>query len=184
MIIAGILIALGATANLMLGGIAGAIFFSFGLLTICALEAKLYTGKIAYYFNYSVEEIIFMLIINCLSAGVMAALLLNTRIGPTLVEKAMPIVESKMGESYLSAFIMALMCGAIIYFAIELFKTKAYYGLILAIALFIICGFNHCIADFFYYSLVGELPYLKWIITVLGNSIGGIATRAIRESSF
>ena len=132
MIIAGILIALGATANLMLGGIAGAIFFSFGLLTICALEAKLYTGKIAYYFNYSVEEIIFMLIINCLSAGVMASLLLNTRIGPTLVEKAMPIVESKMGESYLSAFIMALMCGAIIYFAIELFKTKAYYGLILA----------------------------------------------------
>ena len=56
MIIAGILIALGATANLMLGGVAGAIFFSFGLLTLCALEAKLYTGKIAYYFNYSVED--------------------------------------------------------------------------------------------------------------------------------
>lgn len=184
MIIAGILIALGATANLMLGGVAGAIFFSFGLLTICALEAKLYTGKIAYYFNYSVEEMIFMLIINCGTTAVMAALLLNTRIGPTLIEKAIPIVESKVSESYLSAFIMALMCGAVIYFAIELFKTKAYYGLILAIALFIICGFNHCVADYFYYSLVGKIDILRWILVVLGNSIGAIAARAIRESSF
>lgn len=45
-IYAGMLIGLGAVANLAVGGLAGAILFSFALLMICALQYELFTGKV------------------------------------------------------------------------------------------------------------------------------------------
>ena len=46
----------------------------------------------------------------------------------------------------------------------------------LAIMVFILCGFNHCIADMFYIFLTGTLSqaaaYLP--IVILGNSLGGM----------
>ena len=44
-IIAGLLIGLGGIMYLTIGGIAGAIFFSIGLLTILHFELNLFTGK-------------------------------------------------------------------------------------------------------------------------------------------
>jgi formate/nitrite transporter FocA (FNT family) len=38
---------------------------------------------------------------------------------------------------------------------------------------FILAGFNHCIADFFY-LLAGKQFSISWIFTVIGNIIGGL----------
>lgn len=44
-ILAGFLIAMGGIVNLTLGGLAGAIFFSLGLMTIVTFKYDLFTGK-------------------------------------------------------------------------------------------------------------------------------------------
>ena len=41
----------------------------------------------------------------------------------------------------------------------------------LCVAAFLISGFNHCIANGFY--LLDGLNLSKWIITVIGNLLGG-----------
>ena len=44
---------------------------------------------------------------------------------------------------------------------------------VLAVATFIVAGFNHCIADF-YYMLVGGQFSINLLFTILGNIIGGL----------
>lgn len=44
-ILAGMMIAIGGIINLSIGGIAGALLFSMGLLTILTLRFELFTGK-------------------------------------------------------------------------------------------------------------------------------------------
>ena len=48
---AAILISFGVCINLTIGGIIGAILFSFGLLGVCALKLNLFTGKAGYIFD-------------------------------------------------------------------------------------------------------------------------------------
>ena len=47
----------------------------------------------------------------------------------------------------------------------------------MCVAVFVFCGFRHCIADAFYISAVADawvtqLP--KWGVIVLGNIVGGL----------
>lgn len=43
-ILAGMMIAMGCVCNAIIGGVAGAVLFAVGLLTICIFELKLFTG--------------------------------------------------------------------------------------------------------------------------------------------
>jgi formate/nitrite transporter FocA (FNT family) len=53
------------------------------------------------------------------------------------------------------------------------------------VPVFILSGFEHCIADAFYFSLTENVVFSKLIIFVLiatfGNSIGGLIFPYIRE---
>jgi formate/nitrite transporter FocA (FNT family) len=46
---------------------------------------------------------------------------------------------------------------------------------VLCVFAFVVCGLNHCIADFFYLMLVVDTDILfPMVIIIIGNTIGGL----------
>jgi formate/nitrite transporter FocA (FNT family) len=62
------------------------------------------------------------------------------------------------------------------------YKNTPLWATVLGVATFIIAGFNHCIADF-YYMLVGGQLSVNLLFTILGNIIGGILFSAQKLKS-
>lgn len=68
--------------------------------------------------------------------------------------------------------------GALMYIAVDGYKEKGNLTILfLCVSLFILCGFEHCIANMFYFSLAGAwsvkaVGYL--LVMTLGNSVGGM----------
>ena len=76
------------------------------------------------------------------------------------------------------------MCGVLVYLAILSYKQfKQVYlkiiGIFLAIGLFVFLGFDHCIANMFYFAFAwtygNGVTYLALAVVTLGNSLGAIA---------
>ena len=65
--------------------------------------------------------------------------------------------------------------------------SGAVFGVVFPVVVFIICGFNHCIADMAYYFMAGcpdvakALPY--FIVVILGNSVGGMIVPLFKKLS-
>jgi formate/nitrite transporter FocA (FNT family) len=183
---AGLSIAMGCLVNLLSGNaIVGAVFFSAGLFLVLTRGYNLYTGKIGYLFDNKKNYIIDICLIWL--GNLVGTLILSLFVNFThLFDKIKPSVESiiatKTGQGYLSAFLLAMLCGVIIYLSVENYKQNPhefgkYLGILLLIPLFIICGFEHCVADMFYFFLIPnnistKLLYL--LIITIGNSIGSI----------
>ena len=77
---------------------------------------------------------------------------------------------------------VSFFCGLLVYVAVEGFKNiqnnfGKYVVLVLAIGGFILAGFEHSIANMFYFCLnssFGLDAFLFLILCVIGNSIGGV----------
>lgn len=91
----------------------------------------------------------------------------------------------KMGDNPLSIFILAVFCGILMYIAVDGYKEKGNpVILFLGVSVFILSGFEHCIANMFYFSLAGAwsvkaIVYL--LIMTIGNSIGGILIPFVKK---
>lgn len=95
---------------------------------------------------------------------------------PELIyECAQPILESRDVELWYQHIAGGIGCGICIQMAVNNWKAKGEpLGVILPVALFILCGFEHCIADAFYYAWSAfEWRHLLQIFEVfIGNMIG------------
>lgn len=95
---------------------------------------------------------------------------------PELIyECAQPILESRDAELWYQHIVGGIGCGICIQMAVNNWKAKSEpLGVILPVALFILCGFKHCIADAFYYCWSAfEWRHLLQIFEVFcGNMIG------------
>ena len=76
------------------------------------------------------------------------------------------------------------MCGILIQLAVDL-KKKDPISTILCIMTFILCGFEHCVANVFYFVCGANhwlaMPYL--ILYILGNSLGGVFLKHLIQRS-
>ena len=191
-ILAGICISIGGTAFLMTDNkFIGAILFTVGLFTICTLKFNLYTGKVCYVFENKPSYTFLLLPIwfgNLLGTFLTAKAELLTRIGPALSEKADKLCDTKLSDNLLSIFILSFFCNILIYIAVECFAKcpndiGKYIGLFFGVVVFIICGFEHCVANMYYFSVASKwsLKTLLYVMTMTaGNSVGGIFIPAIR----
>lgn len=191
-IMGGLCIGVGATAFLCTDNhIFGAILFTLGLFTICTMGFNLFTGKIAYILEkkkYKVIDVILIWLGNFVGTAVMALLLSLTRIGEGIRQTAATICETKLNDSLLSVFILAIFCNLLIFIAVDGFKNNQhqigkYIGLFLGVIAFIFCSFEHCIADMFYFSVANiwsakTLLYL--LVITIGNAIGGLMIPVFR----
>lgn len=181
-IVGGFLIGLGGTCYLSVDNkIIGAFLFSLGLLAICCTNQLLFTGRASY-----TMDLIELFIILC--GNFIGANLLGYTIGvfkPELTNKASKLVDVKMTEG-ISIVFLGLLCNILIYFAVEGYKKGQTILLIMCVVAFIICGFEHSIANIFYFSLANrlgakELLYL-WS-NVFSNLGGGFIVQCFRMMS-
>lgn len=187
-VIGGMLIGIGGCVNLSCDNkYIGSLLFSLGLFAIVQFGFGLYTGKVGYIPLRKpayLLECLFTLIGNALGTFLDAFLLRQTRIFPAINEKAMVSVEAKLGDGYLSMFVLAIFCGMLMFLAVDNARVsraedghiEKTVGVLFCVMVFILCGFNHCIADMFYLFLTGRMTdagaYLP--IVILGNSVGGM----------
>lgn len=187
-VIGGMMIGIGGCVSLSCDNkYIGAALFSLGLFAIIQFGFGLYTGKIGYVPLRKpayLLECLFTLLGNALGTFIDAILLRQTRISAAIIEKASASVGVKTGDSLISAFILAIFCGLLMFTAVENARlsnaagghVEKVVGTMLCIMVFILCGFNHCIADMFYIFLSGTLSqaavYLP--VVILGNSVGGM----------
>ncbi len=184
-IYAGMMIGIGGTVYLSISNsIIGAIFFSVGLLTICIYKMNLYTGMIGYIIENKLNYIVTLLLTligNFIGTMITSLLVLNTRIANISV-RAKEISAIKINDNYLSIFILSIFCGMLMYIAVNTFKKEKdsivrYLAIFICVIVFILSGFEHCIANMYYISLAklwSLKAVLSMLIMILGNSVGSI----------
>ena len=124
-VVAGLMIGIGCTVFLnMDNSIVASFLFGLGLFTIINLELNLFTGKIGYICKENCAETLITLVGNGIGVNIMAFLMKQTRVGVRLVEKAGPIVETKLSDTYISLFLLAVCCGMLMYIAVATFKKQ------------------------------------------------------------
>lgn len=174
--LSGILISLGAFVYLNVGGIVGAILFSFGIISIVKLNIRLYTGVAGTDIKFT--DKCFVLVKNILGA-LFASVFLYFISSDSVISTAQSIALAKVSSSWYVTLIKAIFCGVIVDISVFLSKKEnSVVPLLLGIPLFILSGFNHSIADVTYLILGATSESTSWnmflyyIICIIGNYIG------------
>lgn len=187
---AGLAISIGGTVYLSVDNkIIGSLLFAVGLYAIVLNGLFLYTGKVGYLVVQSDKiEYLGLLAItwlgNLAGTWIGAVAVLNTRI-QGIRENAVGICETKLADGPLSIFLLAIFCGILMYIAVDGFREKENpLILFICVSVFILSGFEHCIANMFYFSIAGAwslktIVYL--IIMTLGNSLGGVLIPSLKK---
>lgn len=171
--LAGVCISIGCIVNLGVGsGIPGAILFTFGLLAVVHWKYALYTGTAGFVeaSSDSWVDLFWILVWNVLGCT-SVAFAVSVSEYPVLIEGAQEITESHAILPWWSSFIRAIACGFLMTTAVKFAREGRWLPLIWAVPVFILAGFYHSIADAFYYTLAGDIPW-TWSMEVLGNLIG------------
>ncbi|MDD3394578.1 MAG: formate/nitrite transporter family protein [Clostridia bacterium] len=184
--IAGMLIGIGGTVFLSQQNlVVGSFLFAIGLFSIIAFELQLFTGKIGYLIFRKPIYYIELTITwfgNLTGTYLSAWMVQHTRIYDGISERVAKIAAVKLGDHFLSVFILAILCGLLMFIAVDAYRTMQ-GSLLKAIAIFvpvmvfILSGFEHVIANMFYFSLAkvwdGHCLFTI-VVTTLGNSVGGL----------
>ena len=191
-VLAGVSIAIGGTVFLSVENkVLGALLFTVGLFTVCTFGFNLFTGKVCYVFERDRDYAIDLPIIwagNLCGTWLTAFLESRTRAGAALAEKALALSQVKLGDSLLSIFILAVLCNVLIFIAVDGYNKNPhelgkYLSLFFGVIVFILCGFEHCVANMYYFSIAGAwsgetLGYL--LVMTFGNSVGGVIIPLLR----
>lgn len=193
-VLAGLVIAIGGTAFLSLDNkVLGSLFFTVGLFAVCTFGFNLYTGKVCYVFDNDGKyalDLIFIWLGNFTGTFLTAFAESYTRNGAKLAEKAALICQTKLDDGIVSILILSFFCNILIYLAVDGFKNipheiGKYLALFFGVTVFILCGFEHCIANMYYFS-IADMWSLKTVLYVLlmtlGNSLGGVFVPVIRKA--
>ena len=170
--------------------IIGSLLFPIGLSLVCFLDLNLFTGKIGYLLDNDKSfllKLLFIYIGNIIGSLIFGGWALVVFKGE-LHETVLAIASKKLFElsfrPIIKVFGGSVLCGALVYLAVISYKTfKQVYlkliGIFLAIGLFVFFGFDHCIANMFYFTFSwswnNPVAYLNIAIVTIGNSIGAIA---------
>ena len=169
----------------------GSFLFGTGLFVILSFGFNLFTGKVGYAVENKPSYIIDLLIIwlgNLAGTAATGGLILCTRISG-IGEKAAGLCETKLADNLLSILILSFFCGMLMFIAADGFKKiENPIGKILAIFLpvmvFIISGFEHCVANMFYFTagMAWSLKAFGYLLVMsAGNAIGGMFIPFVRK---
>ena len=175
--LAGIAISIGGIAFLVSGQ---AWMFPIGLFMVCLFELDLFTGKVSTVERLArIPDLVIMVISNMVSAMMLGEVMRYSK--PSIVAPAVEICTRKIGEGF-ALIPLAILCNVMIYTAVYSYKNRRsavrVFGLYFATVIFVLCGFEHCVANAFYFSLAGmvngsTVAYLAK--NAIFNAVGGIA---------
>lgn len=185
-ILAGMLIGMGGTVFLSQSNpVVGSFLFAIGLFTIVVFQLHLFTGKVGYTpFQKPVYliELAITWLGNLVGTGITACMVRNSRIYEGMAERVAGIAEVKLADNFLSLFLLAIFCGMLMFIAVDCFRnvqgsTLRFIGVFIPVMVFILSGFEHVIANMFYFSLAGAWSahcLVAIIVMTLGNAVGGM----------
>ncbi len=192
--LAGALISIGGAVFLAcygemppIGKYVGAVFFCTALLCICIKGFALYTGKIGYVLEQHSKEDLSVMLLGLLGnfIGTVACGYLLAAAVPTLKEAAFALCEGKLqSQAWWQTLVRAFFCGILVFLAVDIYRNhKTPLGVVFCIPAFILSGYEHSIADMFYFAASGiasgEALLFIWLV-ILGNSLGGLMIPALK----
>ncbi len=160
------------------GPLFGSILFCFGLMTVVAYKLSLYTGTAGFIKKNEIGTLFIVLggnIVGCFIMGMFS------RLSPLDIQAAAESVLSmRIDRGPVRCGLLGIPCGFMMTTAVTFARRQHYIPLLLAVPLFIVCGFTHCVADAFYYSCVpfgfiaehALSTIVVYVSIVLGNLIG------------
>ena len=173
--------------------IVGSLLFSLGLISILIKGYPLYTGRIGYIecaidFYKPIGGMLPIILMNFIGIAIVCSIANATRLDLSAVDA---MVQTKVNQSWLSALILSWGCGVMMYLAVNGWrKTNNPIIVILPIMFFILCGFEHCIANFGYFWMwiagdsfahfherLFELPLgfcTNLLVMIIGNALGSL----------
>lgn len=173
----------------------GAFLFAFGLLTIVLYRLKLYTGAIGYWRRgFDLRQLLVILFGNFIGTALAGNLPKLTEIPITANATALILKKGTLIANVYSdpipPIVLGIFCGFLMFLGVDAYKTEKLPAparvimIFLAVGLFIICKFEHCIADMFYLNAANYHAILAQfgagrilcfiLLVILGNSIGSL----------
>ena len=171
----------------------GSLVFSTGLLLVCSFALYLFTGKIGFLFDaedkkaYGLELLIGYLgnIVGAVAFGYLTRFILKGYGNQALLDFGVTVSNGKLlpASSWYVNLLSGMGCGALVFvgvFAFKKFEHPIFKTLILVASVFafVAIGFEHCIANMFYFSFSNSwgnpVAYLNILLVTLGNSIGAL----------
>lgn len=191
-ILAGGAISLGCIANICSQNkIVGSLFFVIGLFLVLSYKLELFTGKACYVTQQSPSYIIAMIVSyvgNLIGALIMGMLCAG-------IDKFVPLIanfsvglEARMTAPAAQIIILGYLCNWCIYIAVNAYKRQgahsweSFVGLLLGVSVFVLCGFEHSIADMVYVTMCGLWSWqaIGFIgLVTIGNVLGGMSASVV-----
>ena len=183
-ILAGFMIGAGGTLFLSVENrYMGSFLFGIGLVTILVFKLSLFTGKVGYAVQEKPAYLVDLAIIwagNLIGTVGVGLMMLQTRSAAALTEKAAAICNTKLDDGLVSIFVLSIFCGVMMFLAADNFKKaenamQKNIGIFLPVMVFILCGFEHCVANMFYFTVAqawSEKAVVYLLVMSLGNSVG------------
>lgn len=191
-IFAGVMIGVAGTLYLSVENrYIGALLFGVGLFVIFTFGFKLFTGRVGYAVN---ERPGYCLELGVIWLGNLAGTLLAgygilaTRLS-VVSEKAAVLSTGKLDDNPFSSFLLAVFCGLLMFIATDSYQNgktdlQKHLPIFLCVPVFILCGFEHCIANMYFFTVGGAwslqaLGYL--MVMTFGNTAGAFLIPLARK---
>lgn len=180
-LLAGVLIGIAGAVYLNVGGVVGAAMFAFGLMSVVCWKLDLFTGKSGFWSGRMIWRLIPVLLLNI--AGV--AMVALTTMKPEMTDMAVGITAKRFATPVWKLFLLSACCGFIMTTAVKFGREGNWWPLLFGVPTFILCGFPHCVADIFYWTVAMVQGESLWVIlpvylvTVAGNYAGCNVPRLI-----
>lgn len=129
-----------------------------------------------------VPKLLLIWVGNYIGTWIVAQVIRFTRNGDALCEAAKALIEVKVNDGFLSLFILGIFCNILIYIAVSGYKNiphelGKYLAIFFGVLVFILSGFEHCVADMFYFNMAENWTgdgFLRLIVITAGNATGSV----------
>lgn len=196
--LAGICIGIGGTVYLSLlpdHKPLGAFLFAIGLFLIFCYGFNLFTGKVGFVFDEGLRFVptLGLIWLGNFAGTAAVGFSLGNLCRPAVSEKLSTAAESlcaaKLDDTPLSLFVLAVFCGFLMFVAADNYKNglsplHKFLATFIPVAVFILAGFEHCIANMYYFSVAGifsgkMLVYL--LVMSAGNAVGAFIIPLLKK---
>lgn len=188
-IFAGAYIGIGATTYLIIEDkFFASIMFTTGIFLVMNFFDMLYTKVVPFFTQgyYKISDIFITILGNIVGGTIYGILISLSRLSDKLSTKIYDLINVKVNDSIVSVLIMSIFCAIIVAYAVlvnkryESQKGLGIFFYILFITTFVICGFDHIVANIFYYSVyIFKFGFdirilFNFFIVLIGNTLGGL----------
>ena len=175
-----------------LGSVLGSFLFAIGLFLVCTFFLTLYTGKIGLVYEEKHDKWFYislpvMYIGNTIGAFALGYLCFAIfKNNEAMMKTISGICESRTAlnnfNDYLSCIVKSFLCGLCVYLAVKCFglnrlRLIGISLLVLFVFIFVYSGFQHCIANMFYFGFgnhISSNTFINLALVTLFNSLGPI----------